>query len=244
MPTNITAKNFAFALLWVGFIVYAFTLTPPAQPNTFEVITQLSTGQWGEINPLIVALFNLMGIWPMIYACLALIDGPGQKIAAWPFVTFSFGIGAFALLPYLALREENPAFVGEKSSLLKVVDSPWTGRFLLLGALAMVGYGVADGDAIAHWADFIQQWRSSQFIHVMSLDFCMLCAVVSPLLKDDMARRNLENPWLYWIGVLVPLFGVLIYLSLRSPLGELPADPDSQPKPKSESEEKSKAVSA
>ncbi|MFK8185104.1 MAG: DUF2834 domain-containing protein [Phormidesmis sp.] len=237
MPQHLNAKNIAFACLWVGFSLYAFTLSPPAQPDTVDLIIQLSSGQWEGLNPFIVTLFNVMGIWPMIYACLALVDGPGQKIAAWPFVAGSFGIGAFALLPYLALREDNPTFTGEKTALLKIVDSPWTGRVLLIGALALAGYGLADGHWGANWANFTQQWHASQFIHVMSLDFCMLCAVVSPLLKDDMARRNLEKPWLYWVGVLVPLFGILFYLSVRSPLNpnnhsDNPLDHQTQPENK------------
>lgn len=218
MTNTIKLKKTVFGLLWLGFSLYAFTLAPPSQPDTLDLIVKLSSGQWENLNPLVVALFNLMGVWPMIYACLALLDGPGQRIAAWPFVAFSFGVGAFALLPYLALREDNPTFVAEKTALLKVVDSPWTGRLLLVGAIALVGYGLADGNFAANWTDFAQQWRSSQFIHVMSLDFCMLCAIVSPLLKDDMAKRGLESSWLYWVGVLVPLFGILFYLSVRSPL--------------------------
>ena len=206
-----------FGFLWLGFVVYAFTLSPPAQPDTLDLIIKLSSGQWEGINPLVVTLFNLMGVWPMIYACLALLDGPGQKIPAWPFVAFSFGLGAFALLPYLALREKNVEFKQGKDKLLNALDSPWMGRLLLAIALALVGYGLADGNLAANWTDFVQQWKSSQFIHVMSLDFCMLCAIVSPLLKDDMAKRDLVNPALYWTGVLIPLFGILIYLSLRHP---------------------------
>jgi len=214
-----TASRLLFGLLWIGFSLYAFTLAPPAQPDTLDLIVKLSSGQWAGINPLIVTLFNLMGVWPIVYACLALLDGPGQKVVAWPFVALSFGIGAFALLPYLAIREKNPTFEQKKDRLLDIVDSPWTGRLLLAGALALVSYGVADGNLVANWTDFTQQWRSSQFIHVMSLDFCMLCAVVSPLLKDDMARRGVDNSGLlYWLGVLVPLFGILVYLALRSPI--------------------------
>ncbi|MEL6553065.1 MAG: DUF2834 domain-containing protein [Cyanobacteria bacterium J06621_11] len=216
-------QKISFTLLWLGFSLYAFTLAPPAQPDTFEVITKLSTGQWDEINPLIVALFNLMGIWPIIYACLALIDGIGQKIPAWPFVTLSFGIGAFALLPYLALREPNvePNNAAtdlskdqSRSKLLTLVDSPWTGRAIALASITLLIYGLANGN----WADFAQQWQTSQFIHVMSLDFCMLCAVVSPLVKSDMAKRGIDNPALFWAAALIPLLGVVFYLSVRSPL--------------------------
>ncbi|MGD1899690.1 MAG: DUF2834 domain-containing protein [Phormidesmis sp.] len=207
-------RKIGFALLWLGFGIYAFTLAPPQQPDTFELIAKLSTGQWDDINPVVIALFNLMGIWPIIYACLALIDGAGQKLTAWPFITFSFGVGAFALLPYLALREANDTFEGPKTKLLSVVDSVWTGRAIALVSLILLGYGLLKGD----WSDFAQQWQTSQFIHVMSLDFCLLCAVVSPLVKSDMAKRDMHNPALFKAAAFVPLLGVIFYLSVRSPL--------------------------
>jgi len=207
-------NKIGFVLLWVGFSVYAFTLAPPSQPDTFDLIVKISSGQWDGINPVIIALFNLMGVWPMAYACLMLIDGTGQKIAAWPFVSLSFGVGAFMILPYLALREPNPTFDGPKTAVLKLVDSRWTGRAIALGSLILLTYGITQGD----WSDFARQWQTSQFIHVMSLDFCMLCAIVAPLIKDDMAKRNLTNPALFWSATLIPLFGVLFYLSIRPPL--------------------------
>lgn len=208
-------QKIGFALLWLGFSAYAFTLAPPSQPDTFDLIVRLSSGQWDGINPAIIALFNLMGIWPMVYACLALIDGVGQKIPAWPFVTVSFAVGAFAILPYLALRDRNPTFEGSKTKLLSIVDSPWTGRALALGSFVLLGYGLICGD----WGDFSQQWQTSRFIHVMSLDFCMLCLIVSPLVKDDMTKRGLHNSTLFWVATLVPLLGVVFYLSVRPPLG-------------------------
>ena len=207
-------QKIIFTLLWLGLSLYAFTLAPPQQPDTFDLIVRLSSGQWAGINPAIIALFNLMGVWPMIYACLALIDGADQKIAAWPFVAVSFGVGAFALLPYLALRESNPTFDAPKTALLKLVDSVWTGRALALASLILLIYGVTSGD----WSDFAQQWQTSRFINVMSLDFCLLCALVSPLLKDDMTKRNLHNPALFWAATLIPLLGIAFYLSVRPPL--------------------------
>ena len=69
------------------------------------------------------------------------------------------------------------------SKLLRVVESVWTGRAIALGSVVLLSYGILNGD----WGDFAQQWQTNQFIHVMSLDFCMLCAIVSALVKDDMA---------------------------------------------------------
>lgn len=209
-------RKVGFWLLWLGFITYAFLLAPPNQPNTFELIQNLSIGQWDGINPLVVALFFIMGVWPIIYSCLLFIDGSGQKIPAWPFATLSFGVGAFALLPYLASREPNPTFIGKKNAFLKLLDSRLTGVALSIGAIALVTYGLGQGN----WGDFVQQWRTSRFIHVMSLDFCLLCLLFPALLGDDMARRGLTNPLLFWLTALIPLFGPLIYLCLRPPLME------------------------
>jgi hypothetical protein len=205
-----------FWLLWIAFSTYAFVFAPLDNPNTITLITNLSTGKIAGINPLIVALFNIMGVWPLIYSCVLFTDGRGQKIRAWIFATLSFGVGAFALLPYLALREPNPEFSGTKNIFLKILDSRFTGIVLTLGAAALVAFGLTKGD----WSDFVQQWQTSRFIHVMSLDFCLLCLLFPALLTDDMARRGTQNLIAFWAVTLVPLFGPLAYLCTRPPLPE------------------------
>ncbi|MHC5730524.1 MAG: DUF2834 domain-containing protein, partial [Nostoc sp.] len=148
------------------------------------------------------------------------IDGRGQKIPAWLFAIASFAVGAFALLPYLALREPNNQFVGEKNALLKLLDSRVTGVVLTVATVILVAYGLTRGD----WDSFVQQWQTNRFINVMSLDFCLLCLVFPTLLGDDMARRGWKNPQLFWLIALIPLFGPLIYLSVRPPCLEENAD--------------------
>ncbi|AFY53795.1 hypothetical protein Riv7116_1226 [Rivularia sp. PCC 7116] len=207
-------RKVLFWSIWAGFAVYAFVFAPPNQPDTFELIKNLSTGQWEGINPLIVSLFNLMGVFPLIYGCMLFIDGKGQKIPAWLFASFSFGVGAFALIPYLALREANPDFIGKKNIFLKLLDSRIVGIVLSIGAIVLVSYGLQGGN----WSDFFQQWQTDRFIHVMSLDFCMLCLLFPALLGDDMAKRDMNNPVLFWLVTLIPLFGPLAYLSIRKPL--------------------------
>lgn len=209
-------RTIGFLLLWVGFASYAFVLAPPDQPDTLELIKNLSTGQVEGINPLIIALFNIMGLWPLIYCCVLFLDGRGQKLPAWLFATASFGVGAFALLPYLALRQPNPSFEGQKNWFLKIFDSRYLGAILATGAIGLVSYGLTEGN----WSDFVQQWQTSRFIHVMSLDFCLLCLVFPALLKDDMARRGLTDARLFWAIALLPLFGPVFYLILRPPVQE------------------------
>lgn len=207
-----------FWLVWLAFVTYAFLLAPPDRPDTFELIKHLATGQIAGINPLIVALFNIMGVIPVIYSCLLFIDGRMQKIPAWLFASASFAVGAFAIVPYLALREPNGSFVGKKTWLLKILDSRWLGLVLAIATLGLLFYGISQGD----WTDFGQQWRSSRFIHVMSLDFCLLSVLFPVLVRDDMARRGLTDDRLFWAVALLPLLGAIGYLVLRPPLQEQP----------------------
>ena len=207
-----------FWFMWIAFVTYAFWLAPPDRPDTVELIQHLSTGQLAGINPLVVALFNLMGVIPMIYSCVLFLDGRGQKLPAWLFATASFAVGAFAIVPYLALREPNGTFVGKKTWLLKVLDSRWLGLTLAIATLGLLFYGITQGD----WADFVAQWRSSRFIHVMSLDFCLLSLLFPSLVRDDMARRGLTDDRVFWTVALLPLIGAIGYLVLRPPLQEQP----------------------
>ncbi|MBD2076785.1 DUF2834 domain-containing protein [Phormidium sp. FACHB-592] len=211
-------SRIGFWLVWIGFVTYAFFLAPPDRPDTFDLIKHLATGQIAGINPLIVALFNLMGILPMLYSCLLLIDGRMQKIPAWLFATASFAVGAFAIVPYLALREPNGTFSGKKTWWLKVLDSRWLGLALAITTLGLLFYGISQGD----WTDFGEQWRSSRFTHVMSLDFCLLSVLFPALLRDDMTRRELTDDRLFWAVALLPLLGAIVYLVLRPPLQEQP----------------------
>ncbi len=217
-------RRIGFGLLWLGFAAYAFLLAPPDHPDTVTLIQNLSLGNWQGINPLVVALFNLMGIWPAIYISVLLADGHGQRVRAWPFAVAAFAVGAFALLPYLVLRSPNPSPIAAPSLILRLTNSRWVGVVLLVGAIALVGYGVSQGD----WPDLIQQWQTSRFIHVMSLDFCLLSLLFPTLVTDDLARRGgTEQNWL-WAIAAIPLFGALVYLILRPNLPTL-GQPNSTP---------------
>ena len=215
MPSN----KLGFWLIWILFVVYSFVFAPPDRPDTLTLIQKLIAGEWQGTNAYIVSLFNLMGVFPCIYACLIASDGRGQKVPAWIFSGLSFLVGAFALLPYFALREPNPTFSGKKNWNLKLLESRITGILITAIALYFLVYGIANGN----WEDFVQQWQTSRFIHVMSLDFCMLSLMFPWLLSDDMERRGMEDDRFFTTVAIIPLVGALIYLCLRSPLVETAA---------------------
>ncbi len=205
-----------FGILWLGFIGYVFILSPPDQPDTTDLILRLSTGAWDGLNPALIALFSAMGIWPLVYAAVALVDGRGQRLWAWPFVVASFAVGAFAMLPYLLLRAPVP-WTGPTDRLLRVVGSRLFGASLAVAAFVLLVWGISTGN----WPDLWHQWQTSRFVHVMSLDFCALWLLFSVLLVDDLPRRGLDDQrWIIPAVLVLPLLGAALYLTLRPPLPE------------------------
>ncbi|MGD1922127.1 MAG: DUF2834 domain-containing protein, partial [Pleurocapsa sp.] len=68
-------------------------------------------------------------------------------------------------------------------------------------------------------SDFVTQWHNSQFVHVMSIDFCILSFLLpAAILKDDMERRGIKDIKLFWAIALTPLFGSLVYWCIRPQL--------------------------
>ena len=206
-------KRIAAAIAWLALIGYAVLLAPPDDPQTLDLIQQLSLGQWQGINPLIVALFNAMGIWPLLYAPLLLLDGYQRGFRAWPFAIASFAAGAFALLPYFVFRPLN---AGERPAtwppFLQKLDRRWL-ALPFAAAIGLLTWLALQGNS----ADFLQQFQSSRFIHVMTLDFGCLTLLFPVLLLEDAQRRG--DRWRFWavLGFL-PLLGAVLYQGFRQPL--------------------------
>lgn len=205
-------------LMWLGFVGYTIWLAPLDQPDTWSLAWKLLTFQLGELNAIIPAIFWLMGIWPMIYACLMFTDGRMQNFRAWPYFIGSNFTGVICLLPYLIFRKSNQEFSGTLDKWLVILEQRKTGVYLLGITIGLLTYAGIAGD----WQDYIQQFFSRPFVHLISLDFCLMCLVfpLSSLFDDDMARRGLKDDWIFWSFALVPLFGPLIYLCLRPSLQE------------------------
>lgn len=211
-------RRIALFSIWLGFVAYTLWLAPLDQPDTWPLVKKLLMLQWGEVNAILIAIFSMMGVWPMIYACLMFADGRMQNFRAWPYFLGSNFTGVICLMPYLILRQRNQQFYGQKDKWLRILDRRSTGISLLLGTIGLLAYAILAGD----WENYIQQFQSRHFVHLISLDFCCMCLIfpLTSLFDDDMARRGLEDSRIFWAVVLVPLFGPLVYLCLRPPLSE------------------------
>ena len=209
-------RKIALFLIWIGFVGYTLRLAPLDQPDTWPIVKNLLTFQLSEINPILVAIFWLMGVWPMIYACLMFFDGRMQNFRVWPYFIGSNGTGVICLLPYLILRQRNQEFYGKKDKWLEILDRRSTGVTLLFTTIGLLAYAIIAGD----WGDYIQEFQTRHFVHLISLDFCLMCLTfpLTSLFDDDMARRDIYDWRIFWAVSLIPLFGPLVYLCLRPPL--------------------------
>ncbi len=211
-------QKLSFGLIWLALVIYAVAASFfTTQQGDLDLIVNLSLGKLSGINPIVTAIFYIMGIIPWVYAAFILFDRTEQKISPYPFFIASIGVGAFALLPYFALRQPNTAWNGDKNWLLKLLDSRLMAIISSVTIVVLLVWGLTQGN----WTDFMNQWQTSQFIHVMSIDFCLLCLLFPAMLGDDMKRRGINADKWFWLVALVPLLGSLTYWCVRPQLSEV-----------------------
>lgn len=226
-----TSSVLLFAL-WGALLYYCFNLAPDQTPTQdlyfLKKLLNLKGDDGFRMNQILVGLWYIMGLWPVVYAMLLLPTGR-SKTQAWPFVVLSFFGGVYALLPYFALWNPPSPPISE-SELRKwpfnVLESKVTAGVTLVAGLGLILYSVVGnpGDL----KEFYQYFRESKFIHVTSLDFCLLSAFAPFWVYNDMTARKWfdKGRWLLPVSV-VPFLGPSLYLLLRPALSETTAPTDS-----------------
>ncbi|MGP1386648.1 MAG: DUF2834 domain-containing protein [Thainema sp.] len=218
-----SGRNVMISLIWLWFTVYIIWLAPLDQPETLPIVSRLLTFQVTEVNAYLFAVFWLMGVWPMIYASLMFIDCREQRLPSWLYFIASNATGIVGLVPYLIFRDRNQEFHQQmyehQSQWIKRLESRNTAIILVVATIGLLATAWLLGD----WSDFVEQWRAVPFIHLITIDFCLMTLLfpLTPLLDDDMARRGVKDRRVFWAVALVPLFGPLAYLCLRPRLIEI-----------------------
>lgn len=178
--------------LWISFTYYAFNLAPPDADTatTLALIQQTVSAPFGgEVNPIYSTVFNLLGVYPAMYAALLLPGAGGKKqsIPAQPFVFGSFALGFFGLGPYLAFRNKNTSGLKSEAGFGNgLFESKLTAALLLIGASFLVYSGIATplGSGADKWADFVQLFSSQRLVHVSTIDFTVLSLTVRLFILD------------------------------------------------------------
>ena len=213
-----------YASLWLAFTGYAFGLAPVGDPTfTQDVIQKVIAAPFdGNINPYFATIFNLLGVYPAMYASLLLPGSKNQSIPAPPFVFGSFALGFFGLGPYLALRKRSTSGVKSDAGLgYRLFESKLSAIALLGFTLYLLHNGITSplidgGDKVA---DFIRLFSTQQIVHVSTIDFAILTLAIWEPLHEDMVRRKWTGPSALTVSAL-PLFGPILYLLTRPPLSD------------------------
>lgn len=193
---------------WVLLLGTALVFSPPAAPDTNDVIRRMLVGQLEGLNVSLFALFNVMGVLPMSFLAVLGFDSKEQRVPKWPFLIASFALGAYALLPYLVLRRWGLPRRPAETWWLRVLATRLLGIVLTGLGLTLVALFVT-GDVNG----FLTLLKTQQFPFAMTLDF-LACWVLAALLAREEARVR-QQPVLQWLGLL-PVLGVPLVLALRS----------------------------
>ena len=198
-----------FLIIWLLLIVYARYLAPGTGANN-PIFPELFNGNIGEIDPLVFAVFNSLGIFPMVFLTILLLNDK-QRWPAWPFALLSFGIGAFSLLPYYAF--------GIKKSARKLRTPRWLVRFLRsrfwLIALIIMWAGnwltLLQGFS---FADYVDYFFASSLVSVMTVDWLVLYGL--SIYTVHRFYPDARYKGLAWVPIIGP---VLVLLMNRDLLG-------------------------
>ncbi|KAI3809685.1 hypothetical protein L1987_19283 [Smallanthus sonchifolius] len=218
--------SFLIFLLWGGLMYYVFNLAPNQTPSTdvylLKKLCYLIGDDGFQPNPVIVSLWNIMGLWPLVYSMLLIPSGRSSKgnVPVFPFLILSFFLGAYALIPYFVLWRPPPP-VTEESELkkwpLNFLESKLTaGVIFAVGFGLIVNAGLATGD---NWKEYLQYFGGSRLIHATSIDFALLSSFAPFWVYNDMTTRKWTDKgfWLLPLSV-VPFLGPALYVLLRPSL--------------------------
>jgi hypothetical protein len=180
-------------VLWVALLGEALAFAPPARPDQGAQVVRLLTGQWSGEEPVVVALFNLMGVWPFVLAAQLAPWLRRRPVPLWPFALGSMALGAFVLLPGLALGGAPQPMARWQGWLTRPA---WLG-LLALAATALFGFALTGSHA-----GYAHAFHHESLVHVMTFDFGALW------LTSVLVARERGGPW----GLaLVPILGALAW---------------------------------
>ncbi|SDG74299.1 hypothetical protein SAMN04487975_101357 [Planococcus glaciei] len=189
-----------FLIIWLLLIGYAAFLAPPGE-DPDPVFSKILSGDWGGIDPLVFAVFNSLGLFPLVFLTILLLHDR-QRWPAWPFALLSLGTGAFSLLPYFAFGDrpaKNRTRIRTPNWLVRFLSSRfwlivlmvmWTGNLLTL----------FQGFSLAAYRD---AYFASGLVSVMTADWFVLWGLsvyaVHRYFPDAKAKG------LAWIPILGPV---------------------------------------
>ncbi|MHA1464580.1 MAG: hypothetical protein ACTSQ2_05755 [Candidatus Heimdallarchaeaceae archaeon] len=102
----------------------------------------------------------------------------------------------------------------KKTWFTKIIDSRTLGIIIHELTLGLLLFGIIAGIMNGDWSNYTTLFMESRFVHVMTIDFTLLCLFYPIVIWDDMKRRNWKNIG-WFVFFCIPLIGGIIYLIAR-----------------------------
>ena len=197
-----------FFTIWLLLIGYAVFLAPGGDSD--PILSNIFSGNLGAIDPLVLAVFNSLGLFPMVFLTLLLLNDR-QKWPAWPFALLSFGVGAFSLLPYFAF--------GDRKAERKRRTPNWLARFLgsrfwlilLMLSWAANTLTLLQGFSLKAYQE---AFFASGLVSVMTIDWFVLWGLSVYAVHRFYPEARLKA--LAWIPILGPVLVLFINKTQRT----------------------------
>ena len=188
------AWEWGWGAAFAAFVAYAAFAAPPDDPAlTRALVRGTFTGDFSGVDPAVAAVFSALGVVPILASTFVLRDGARRVVPAWPFALGMFVVGAFALLPWLALRNIGGprALPRPPGPVRRLVARRFFGVGIVLALVGLLGWGLARGSAGA----YAHAFRTVSMVHVMSIDLVVCTALLFVLVEearrhDDVARAE------------------------------------------------------
>ncbi len=183
-----------FAGLVFGLLVLAgFGIAPPVREDVWGWCLAIARGEFDGTDPWVVAHFQLMGLWPLVFFVQLREDLRARPVPAWPFVVGSMALGAYVLSWWFIVRRPGARREG---AVERVAGSPWLGLGIAAAVVGWVAWAASRGD-LAAWE---ATRRADGFVWTMSWDFLALWAL------SVVAARERGGAW-GWAAL--PMVGAL-----------------------------------
>lgn len=158
-----------FIVIWLLLLAYAVFLAPGSEGSD-PVMEQVFSGNLDAIDPLVLTVFNSLGIFPLVFLTI-LLRNDRQRWPAWPFSLAAFAGGAFALLPWFAFGD-RPKKRGLRTPgwILRILRSKiWLILLLVffVGNLLTLLQGVS-------FSGYSEAFMESSLVSVMTVDWFIL----------------------------------------------------------------------
>jgi hypothetical protein len=156
-----------FGGAWIAFVAYALLAAPADDPALTRALVHGSlTGDFGGVDPAIAAVFSALGVVPLLAIALLARRASRQRVPLWPFGIAMFALGAFALLPWLAIRGDARSAPPPAGFLRRALASRPVGWLIVAALVGLGAWALHAGSSAA----YAHAFRSTAMVHLMSID--------------------------------------------------------------------------